>query len=241
MNESTYIPSNTKNIINKDRSLFICLLRSIKTNGLPDKFIEEKFRTTCLYPNPEMDKEIYAILPSKNVPKQTFILYKDCAILVKKSSYSIIDIFINYHLACKRNAYYKAMSTLIQKSRNLPLACREYSLINFGGWNKSQALWINPAQISDIHSVTTTRTKLVFNNQLELSLDMKLNTLLSRMKTGFIAYGIIKRDYGSSQNQLTTSLTDFLNISSTDITNRLLAEIEYQDIPGKRNDFLSNL
>src|SRR5699024_8687441 len=219
MNESNYIPSAKK----QDHYLFLSLLSTINTNGLPDKLIEEKFMTTCLYPNPEMDKEIYAILPSKNVPKQTFVLYEDCAILVKKSSYSLIDIFIHYHLACNRNSYYKAMSVLIQKARNLPLACREYSLINFGGWNKSQALWINPAQIAEVQPITKTRTKVVFNNQLELNFDVKLDTILSRIKTGFIAYGIIKRDYGSSQNRPTTPLLDFLNIPPTDTTSRLLA------------------
>ncbi|MFC7054778.1 hypothetical protein ACFQOY_02230 [Enterococcus alcedinis] len=59
------------------------------------------------------------------------------------------------------------------------------------------------------------------------------------MKRGFLSHGVIRRDFTFNAVHPTTHLFDFLNVSSTEVTRKILKELLYRDIPDKHGDFLA--
>ena len=188
--------------------------------------------------SPAYEEEIYAILPVIGRDKHTsLILYKDSWLIVELVQNEIVKEILMRFNQLKYAPYIEAIQSFFDtKIRTVPVATTRYSLIPIGGKNDIQTIWINSGRISEIITNPFNST-VIFDNQFKLAVERVEIRIYELMKRGFISHGIIKRDFSNLTTHPTTFLFNFLNISSTEVTRKILKGITYNDLPGKYLDF----
>ena len=75
------------------------------------------------------------------------------------------------------------------------------------------------------------------HNQFSFPCLVESRRLKQTMLISFLAHGIIKREHSYQLPRANTSLTEFLELSFSPLTNHLLEDLHFHDLPGKRGSF----
>lgn len=188
--------------------------------------------------SPAYEEEIYVILPINGRDKHTsLILYKDSWLVVELAPNEIVKEILMRFNQLKYEPYIKAIQSFFDtKIRTVPVATTRYSLMPIGGKNDKQTIWINSGRVSKIITNPFNST-VIFDNHFKLAVERVELRIYELMRRGFISHGVIKRDFTNLATHPTTFLFNYLDISSTEVTRKILKGISYNDLPGKYLDF----
>lgn len=190
--------------------------------------------------SPSYVDEIYAIFPVYGPKINTsFVLYQNSWLIVELAPNQIVEEIIYRTHNLKYEFYIKAIQSFFKKKiRIIPIATSNYSLIPLGSNNDKETFWINPGRVKDIIK-TQFESTVIFDNHFQLSVPRVEIRVQELMRRSFISHGILKRDFSYALIHPTTHLFNFLGVSSTEITRKILKGIVYDDIPGRFGEFLS--
>ncbi|GMA46481.1 hypothetical protein [Tetragenococcus muriaticus] len=180
-------------------------------------------------------EEIYAIIPYGERYTQSFVFYKDTVRLVDSSANVLAEKFLYNHLFMDFESYKRTLNFFLNKEMNaIPISCSKFSLIPFSLTSKPTIYcWVNPGRIENLYSQgSTTPTIAQLTNGINVAIERQQRPIFTRMKRAFLTHGIIKRDIETQPVNVTMSLLEYLNISSTKITRKVTKNIQYQHIPG---------
>lgn len=183
-------------------------------------------------------EEIYAIIPV-NFPTWgiSCVLYRETILLVEQSAQQIAFNLLEAVEHLDYQIYKKTLNYLFNAElRMTPIATRNFSLFPTGGITLETTMWINPGRIETIF--TQKKQSIVcLENLFTILIDRHERAIKKRMCQAFWAHAILKREHDNQGTKSTTSLLEFLNITSSTETRDLLKNREFQHIPSYKNDF----
>ena len=184
--------------------------------------------------------EIYAIFSIAGYDyNKSFVLYKDSMLFVDLLPNHIVKEMLRIHLNLDSETYIQTIQSFFKKKiKIVPIATTNFSLLPIGSNTNKHTIWINAGRVTKtkekrFHSIIT------FDNGFQLSVDRVELRIQELMKRGFLSHGVIRRDFTFNAVHPTTHLFDFLNVSSTEVTRKILKELLYRDIPDKHGDILA--
>ena len=205
-------------------------------------FDSQKIKRLTNYLKPAIsanyEDEIYAIFAIKGYGyKKSFVLYKDSLLFVDISPTDIVSNILERHHNLELNIYKTTIQSFFERKISIvPIATMKYSLLPVGSNSNQQTIWINPGRVCDLTN-NNFQTTVHFENHFKLRIDRTPNRIYKLMERGFLAHGILKRDYDHTPILTTMHLFNFLGVSSTDVTRKVLKDFLYLDIPQKPGDF----
>jgi ComK protein. len=186
----------------------------------------------------DFSTEIYAIIPVQtNLWSGSCLIYRNTLALVEEMPEQLAKQLLTFSEHLDFTVYKQTLNHLLDANkRHTPIATRHYSLFPTGGLHVPQTIWINPGRIEHIHPQEQSSV-LCFENLFTLDVPCPLNIIHRRMHHAFLAHAIIKREHNIDATQITTSLLEFLNITSSPETRAVLKNLQYQHIPKYKNEF----
>lgn len=190
---------------------------------------------------PDYLEEIYAIIPVNSLTWGVCcIIYRENVLLVEETSQQIAMGLLESTEHLEYPIYKETLHHLLQCSIRLtPVANRHYSLFPTGSVNSNSTMWINPGRIVSLFSKRN-QTVICLENLFTLSVNRHIKSIKKHMSKAFWAHAILKRENDIEGTKATTSLLEYLNITSSSETRTLLKNLEYQHIPDYKNEFFKN-
>ncbi|HPR80383.1 MAG TPA: hypothetical protein PK268_00470 [Enterococcus sp.] len=183
-------------------------------------------------------EEIYAIIPvNRPLWGASCVIYREYVLLVEDQPFNIVCKLLQTLEHMEYPIYRKALGYMTNKKERLtPVANENYSLFPTAKVDDSETIWLNPGRI---HSLITQKQQTIvcFENLFALATYKNSASLKNGMKKAFFAHAIIKREHDCRGTRSTTSLLEFLNITSSVETRDILKSLEFQHIPGYQHDF----
>lgn len=189
---------------------------------------------------PNYQDEIYAIFSIAGYEyNKSFVLYKDSLLFVDILPNQIVQELLRIHLNLDSETYIQTIQSFFKKKiKIVPIATTHSSLLPIGSNTNKHTIWINAGRVAKIKEKRF-QSIVTFDNGFQLSVDRVELRIQELMKRGFLSHGVVKRDFTFNAIHPTTHLFDFLNVSSTDITRKVLKDLLYRDIPDEHGDFLA--
>jgi hypothetical protein len=190
----------------------------------------------------DFEREIYAIIPFlREELTYSLIIYHDYCSLLPQPPFPIIkQILLHYHFydygIFKDTLYHLFSQSNIKRQYKLPCATSEYSLLPLTNATKKDTIWVNPGKIMALTSAGP-QLFIELQNQLSIPCSVESRRLKQTMLISFLAHGVLKREHSYQLIRPNTSLTEFLELSYSPITNHLLENFCFHDLPGKRGSF----
>ena len=186
----------------------------------------------------DFSTEIYAILPVQtSLWSGSCLIYRATLALVEETPEQIAKQLLVFSEHLDFTIYKKTLNHLLDANkRHTPIATRHYSLFPTGGIHVPQTIWINPGRITFIHPQVQ-NSVLQFENLFTLQVPCPIDVIHRRMHNAFLAHAILKREHDLNATQSTTSLLEFLDITSSTETRTVLKNLQYQHIPKYKNEF----
>lgn len=190
----------------------------------------------------DFEKEIFAILPFvRDDRTHSLIIYQDYCSLLPQPPFPIIkQMLLHFHFyeyaLFKDTLYHLFSQSNIKRQYKIPCATSEYSLLPLTNATKKDTIWVNPGKIMTL-SASGPQLFIELHNQCSFPSSVESRRLKQTMLISFLAHGIIKREHSYQLPRANTSLTEFLDLSFSPLTNHLLGELHFHDLPGKRGSF----
>ncbi|EOT29815.1 hypothetical protein [Enterococcus saccharolyticus] len=194
-----------------------------------------------LSPKADYFEEIYAIIPvHRPLWGASCVIYRENVLLVDDHPFHIVCKLLQHLEHVDYPIYRQVLGHMMNKKERLtPVASQNYSLFPTAKVDDSDTMWLNPGRIHSL--ITQNRQTIVcFENLFALATPKKIDSLKKGMKKAFFAHAIIKREHDCRGTRSTTSLLEFLNVTSSVETREILKNIEFQHIPGYQHDFFRN-
>jgi hypothetical protein len=192
----------------------------------------------------DFEKEIYAILPFEhNGLIHSLVFYQNYCSLLPQPPFPIIkQILRHYHFyeySIFKNALFHLLEeTKLKRQYKIPCAISEYSLLPLTNPTKKDTVWLNPGKIMELSPAESGPQLFIkMHNHLRIPSSVESRRLKQTMLVSFLAHGIIKREHNYRVPNANVSLIEYLELSFSPITNRLLQSFHFQDLPGKRGEF----
>lgn len=202
--------------------------------------LAQLYKETTISTQANFKEEIYAIIPYGKHYAQSFVFYKDTVRLVDSSANLLAEKCLDNHLHMDFEGYKRTLNFFLGKEMNaIPIACSRFSLIPFSLTSKPAIYcWVNPGRIENLFSqMNASPTITQLTNGVNVAIERQQRPIFTRMKRAFLTQGILKRDVETQPVNVTMSLLEYLNISSTKVTRKVTKNLQYQHIPGFANDF----
>lgn len=190
--------------------------------------------------SPDYNDEIYAIFSIAGYDyNKSFILYKDSMLFVDILPNNIVNELLFRHHKLDPETYIQTIQSFFKKKiKIIPIATMQSSLLPIGSNNNKHTIWINAGRVMKIKE-NRLSSVVTFENGFQLAVDRVELRIQELMKRGFLSHAVLKRDFDTTPVYPTTHLFDFLDVSSTDITRKVLKDLLYRDIPDQHGDFLA--
>lgn len=239
-----FLPNNytTKQGMTDYLSSYKIPLEYLHSSFTPDGFdqsticqLTQQFKPAI---SPDFHEEIYALIPIKqHFFKKTFVLYKDYMMYVEMSPFQIIKKVLARSPLLNFEVYTKTLQYLFNSNTSIiPIATENFSLIPLGPVRSNETIWVNPGQLTSL-KIDNLKTLLRLENQFTLTSDRLPRSISKRMKKGFLAHAILKREVDSRPIRLLMNLLEYLELPSTEATRDVLRNIQFQNIPHLQGDF----
>lgn len=224
-----------------DYKLPLDYLRSFfKLDGFDQSTIHQLTQQFAPAITPNFYEEIYALIPiEQHFYKKTFVLYKEYMMYVEMSPFEIIKKVLATSSSPLLNfeVYTRTLQCLFQsKTSIIPIATENFSLIPLGPVPSNKTIWVNPGQIENVKPYNL-KALLITTNQFIIANDRLPRSITKRMKKGFLAHAILKREIDSRPIRLSMNWLEYLELPSTEMTREILRNSQFQQIPHLQGDF----
>lgn len=198
-----------------------------------------------LSPTPQIhfDQSVSLILPLKQYNyDQCLLIYENSIALIARHATDISQTILSHYHHLEHQVYKETMNEILTQLTltghyKTPIATSEYSLFPLTNAKSPETIWLNPASVKQISTVSHQTIVRLFSN-ISFCSPIEPRSLKANMHISFMTHGIMKRDFTTTVVYEDLSLYEYLHLPYSKEITQAIKNINYTDIPGKRGSLI---